>query len=57
MRETLQRSTMLGVAGLVVLAVVESVSFAGAVVVGVRPTAGVGKPRTAVAASTATGVA
>ncbi|MGD0895168.1 MAG: hypothetical protein ABSA08_04030 [Acidimicrobiales bacterium] len=42
MREALKRSTMLGVAGLVVLAVVGSVSFAGAVVVGVRPTAGVG---------------
>jgi hypothetical protein len=42
MREALQRSTMLGVAELVVLAVVGSVSFAGAVVVGVRPTSGVG---------------
>jgi hypothetical protein len=42
MREALKRSTMLGVAGLVVLAVIGSVSSAGAVMVGVRPTVGVG---------------
>ena len=41
-RNTAAVDDALGVAGLVVLAVVGSVSFAGAVVVGVGPTAGVG---------------